>query len=133
MNKRKANFDSIGRAEERLLGQEVVRPGSPSKLFTEIVEVDQTGRTGPEPVPASHRSPQPDTCAAGEGHVVIPGGPAGHLGVDPSTVAGVGGCCTHPRAPTEPVKVLPSLVEEEDDRAANWFWELLHTAGYEVW
>lgn len=78
-------------AEEELPGQEVVRAESPSTLVTAVVGIEPTGRTGREKVPISQKGPQSDTCGAGEGHVGTQGSPAEQLGVEASTLAGVGG------------------------------------------
>lgn len=78
-------------AEEELPGQEVVRAESPSTLVTAVVGIEPTGRTGREKVPVNQKGLQLDTCIAGEGHVGTPGYPTGHLGVEASTLAGVGG------------------------------------------
>ena len=133
MSQRKVDFDSVGSVGARLVYQEVAQPGSQPKSNIGIFEPDQGVRKGLELVPVSHSRPQADTWPACEGHVAFPRGPVGRLEVDLTTVAGVEGCCPHPRAPTKPVKVPPTSDEGEEGRAATWFWNLLQTAGYEVW
>ena len=132
MSKRKADFDSFESVEGGLANQGVVQPVSPPKSNADIVGAAQVVRRGLEPVPITHNRPQADTWPAAEGHLVSPRGPASNW-VDLSTVAGAEGGCTQPRALTEPVQVPPTSDEEEEGRAANWFWGLLQTPGYEVW
>ena len=132
MSKRKADFNSVESVEGRLANQGVVQPVSPPKSNADIVGAAQVVRKGLEPVLVIHNRPQADTWPTGEGHLASPRGPTSNW-VELSTVAGVEGGCTQPRALTEPVQVPPTLDEEEEGRAANWFWGLLQSVGYEVW
>ena len=133
MSKRKANSESIVRSREGLSEQGVVRTEAPTNLATTIAEIEPTGRTARERVPVIHKSPQSDTCVEGGSQVVPPGCPAGQVGVGSSSLAWVGGHFIPTGVPVGPVEVLPSSVGEGERPAANWFWELLHNAGYDVW